>query len=231
VKHWTQQQMHRQRFCGQFDASGRQRTFRQLGNPMNRVLLTTMLSLSLALDSSAAIAQTITERLHSVSGEPGTPLIIGILGEPIPLSIDEFTKRSDLVLEARVLRLDTYVNAADTEVITDFQVQPIRILAGHEPIGTPLVLRTYGGEVIRDGVTIQAVNHNTEQLMESVVYLLFLKRFGPDASVYRILNVGAFEHFGGVARPLARQGKDLFRDFSGTYADVIARVKQSAHAK
>jgi hypothetical protein len=198
---------------------------------MKRRLLTTMLSLGFALGNSAATAQTISERIHALSLEPGTPLIIGALGEPIPLSVAEITKRSDLILEARVFRLNTYIDAADTTVSTDFQLLPIRILAGTIPVVTPLVLRTEGGEVIKGGVTVRYENHNREELKESVVYLLFLKRWGPDPSVYRIQDLGAFELSNNAARPLARDGENLYRDFSGTYDDVTARVMESARAR
>ena len=84
---------------------------------MKRLLLTTILGLGLALDDSAAIAQTISDRIYDPSRKPGTPVIIGTLGEPIPQSVDELAKRSDLVLEAKVSRLKSYINAADTAVI------------------------------------------------------------------------------------------------------------------
>ena len=195
---------------------------------MKGLLLTTMLGLGFALD---ATAQTISDRIHDVSREPGTPVIIGVLGEPIPLSIDEFTKRADLVLEARLSRLESYINAADTAVVTEFEIQPIRILSGAVPVEAPLVLFTNGGEVVRDGVTIREMIHDREELKESTVYLLFLRHRGPSPSGYAILNVGVFERSNQAARPLARQGNNLFREFSKTYGEVIAQVKKSSHER
>ena len=198
---------------------------------MKRLLLTTMLALAFALDNSAATAQTISDRIYDISRKPDAPVIIGVLGEPIPLSVDELTKRSDLVLEARVSRRQSYVNAADTAVITDFDILPIRILAGNVPVAIPLVLSTYGGEVIRDGVTIRAENHDSEQLKDNVVYLIFLTHFGSEPGVYQIFNAGAFELSNNTVRPLARQGSNLYKDFSGAYRGVIARVMESARAR
>jgi hypothetical protein len=93
-------------------------------------------------------------------------------------------------------------------------------------------LSAYGGEAIRDGVTVRAVDHTREELEENVVYLLFLTRsVSGEPGAYQIYNAGAFERSNGAARPLARGGADLYRDFSGRYADVIARVMQSARAR
>ena len=195
------------------------------------LLLTTIVGLGFALGSPGATAQTISDRINDVSREPGAPVIFGVLGEPIPLSIDEFTKRADLVLEARLSRLESYINAADTAVVTEFEIQPIRILSGTVPVEIPLVLLTNGGEVVRDGVTIREMIHDREELKESTVYLLFLRHWGPRASAYAILNVGVFERSNHAARPLARQGQDLFREFSKTYGEVIAQVKKSARAR
>ena len=196
---------------------------------MKQLWLTTILGL--ALSHSGATAQTISDRIHDVSREPGTPVIIGVLGEPTPLSIDEFTKRADLVLEARLSRLESYINAAETAVVTEFEIQSIRILSGAVPVEAPLVLFTNGGEVVRDGVTIREMIHDREELKESTVYLLFLRHWGQSPSGYAILNVGVFERSNQAARPLARQGNNLFTEFSKTYGEVIAQVKKSAHER
>ena len=174
-----------------------------------------------------AFGQTISDRVFAAGRDPGAPLIIGLIGEPRPLSIAELTKESDLIIEARVRALKTYVNDADTAVLTDFELLPVRELAGHAPAAGPFILRTYGGEVIRYGVTVRAENHDSEPLKENVVYLLFLKKFGADSGVYQIHNAGVFERTTGSPRPLARQGADLFRDFARGYRDVVARVQEA----
>jgi hypothetical protein len=167
-------------------------------------------------------------------------VLIGVLGEPLPLSVDELTKQSDLVLEAKVSRLKTYINSADTAVITDLAILPTRVLAGTVPGATrtpgsaiPLVLTTYGGEVVRDGVTIRAENHGLEQLKESGSYLLFLRRsrFHKEPGVYEIYNAGAFEVSENSVRPLASHGAALYKDFSKPYSDVVALVMAAARAE
>jgi hypothetical protein len=198
-----------------------------------------LFALGLAHQGSEAAAQaTISERVSDASRKPGTPVVIGVLGEPIPLSIDELTNQSDLVVEARVSRLKTYVDEQDTAVLTDFALMPVRILAGTVPdagstpsVTPPLVLSTYGGEVVRKGVTVRAVNHDREQLEHGRVYLLFLKRFGEERGVYQIFNAAAFEVSGGAIRPLARQATDLYRDFSADYAHVVTRIVAAERAR
>ena len=44
-------------------------------------------------------------------------------------------------------------------------------------------------------------------------------------------NVGVFEPSGDTARPLARDGTDLYRDFMRTYEDILAQVRESAAAR
>ena len=67
--------------------------------------------------------------IHDSSRKPGTPVVVRVLRELVPLSVDELTKRSDLVLEAKLSRLKMYINSADPTVITDFAILPIRTLA------------------------------------------------------------------------------------------------------
>jgi hypothetical protein len=201
-------------------------------NCMRRLVLVIVFGFGLAV--SATHIQTISDRLADSSRKPGTPLVIGTLGEPVPLSIEELTKRSDMVVEARLALLKTYINDRDTAVITDYAIQPIRILTGavsgaaRQPgIATPLVLSVYGGEVVRNGVTIRAVNHNLEPLIIGETYLLFLKHFGNEPGRYDIYNTGVFELSENTLRPLTHH-RELYRDFSKTYGDVVARVMAAA---
>jgi hypothetical protein len=196
---------------------------------MKRFLFATILGL--ALSSSGATAQTISERIRGVPREPGTPLIIGVLGEPMPESVDDLMKGSALVLETEVLLLRTYINAADTGVVSEFEILPIRILAGTVPAEMPLLVSTSGGTVIKDGVTVRGVNYNLQQLKENTVYLLFLKHFGPEPNAYAIYNVAAFELSDNTLRPLASPGWDMFKDLSRTHGEVVAQVMKAARAR
>jgi hypothetical protein len=206
---------------------------------MQRLLFATMFGLGCGLVVASAGAQTISDRIRDPSRKPGSPVTIGVLGEPTPLSVEGLTNGSDLVLEARISWLKTYINVADTAVLTDYAIQPIRILAGTVPgpvtrpgVATPLILSTYGGEIVRDGVTIRAENHNLkEALNTNVSYLLFLKRLGKAPGTYVLYNVGVFELSDNALRPLASQGGDLYRQIPNVYSEVLARVTTAARAK
>jgi hypothetical protein len=202
---------------------------------MRRLLLAAMLGFGVA--ASGAGAQTISERIADGSRKPGTPVVIGMLGEPIPLSIEDLAKQSDLIVEARVTPLKTYINSADTAVITEFSILPIQVLAGTVPSAakspgvTRLLLSSYGGEVVRNGVTVRAENHGLEQLKPGGAYLLFLKRFGQQEGVYQIFNAGAFELSNNTIRPLARPG-ELYREFYDVpYGQVVRRVTAGAGSR
>jgi len=200
---------------------------------MKRPLLAAALVLALAGDCSTAFAQTISDRIYDPLRKQGEPVVIvGVLGEPTPLSIDELTKQSDLVLETKLARIQTYVNAADTAVLTDFEMLPTTMFVGSlPPLGRRLVLTCYGGEIVKDGVTVRAENHDRGELKENVTYLLFLKRFGSEPDVYQIYNAGAFERSNDAAKPLARDGAYTFKDFKKTYRDIVARIRDSVASR
>ena len=192
--------------------------------------------LALAFHAAATSAQSIADRVRAARQKPGTPVVIGLLSEPVPLSVEELAKASDLVLLASVSRLTTHVNDDDTAVVTDFAMLPIRVLIGTLPTGvatpgssTTLVLSTYGGEITRDGVTVRAENHSLEQLKDGRSYLLFLKKFGTLAGVYQIYNDAAFELSENAIRPLTRQGANLFEDLLSTpYSELRTRIQAAA---
>jgi hypothetical protein len=91
-------------------------------------LLIEVLALAVSMGYGTANAQTISDRIRAGARQPGEPLVIGTLGEPLRLSIDQLTKRSDAVVEATVKPLRTYINDADTAVITDFEILTRRVL-------------------------------------------------------------------------------------------------------
>src|SRR6185503_7599655 len=143
-------------------------------------------TVGLACIASAASSQTtISERVRLAKETPGTPVVMGVLGEPVRMAVEELTKRSAVVLEARLSWRTTYINAADTAVVTVFAILPIHVLAGRVPPANsttpgrpaPFVLETYGGEIVKNGVTVRAVSHDLEPLKHDGLYLLFLKPF------------------------------------------------------
>ena len=109
--------------------------------------------------ASVASAQiTISQRVSAAKETATTAISIGVLGEPVEMTIDDLAKHAPLVLEARVSWMKTYINEADTAVLSDFAVIPIRVMAGQIPpaasnrpgVPAPFIVTTYGGEVVKD---------------------------------------------------------------------------------
>jgi hypothetical protein len=198
-------------------------------------LLTTLLALAFA---QASTAPTITDRINDPKRELGTPVVVGVVGDPVPLSLDDLAHRSELVVEGRVKRVRSYINDADTAVLTDFSILPVRVLAGTIPnaVTKPgparLLVTTYGGEVVKAGVTVRAENHNLEPLKDGQRYLLFLRHFGSEPGIYQICSGAAFElsDTGSALHPLAHDGSErLYRELASTpYDDVVKRVAAAA---
>ena len=184
--------------------------------------------------SSVGFAQTtITERIRLAKEKPGTPVIVGTLGEPTTMNVEELAKQATLVLEATVTRIRTYINATDTAVVTDFAMTPLRVLAGQVPVtasrapgvASPLIVTVYGGEVVKDGITIRAENHTLEPLKDRSTYLLFLRPSPQEPRQFNVFNAAVFEVMDDTVRPLARGGRQLFGDFIGVpRADLARRI-------
>jgi hypothetical protein len=188
--------------------------------------------LGLALYIPATAAQTISDRIRDArENHPGSPVVIGKLGEPSPMSLEELTKTSDLIVEARLRRLESYIDDTDTAVLTRFSIDLIRALRGSIPshaatptMTPPLTLIAYGGEVVREGITVRAVNHDSEMFQDGRTYLLFLKKVQRERGVYVVNELAAFELTGDTLRPIGRHGPDLYRDFKDTAYDQVLRL-------
>ena len=199
----------------------------------SRTLL--LVALNITALAAAPAAQTITDRIRVAQQNPDVSLVMmGSVDESLVLTLAELVKASDLVVEANLVHLRTYVNDRDTDILTDFTIVPNRVLVGSVPVGvsTPgvtarLILATYGGEIVRDGVHVRAIKHGLRPVTEGVRYLLFLKKWTAPGT-YEIYNAAAFE-LSDVAKPLARQGADLFRDVANRpYGDLVRAISAAA---
>ena len=61
--------------------------------------------------------------------------MMGSVDESLVLTLAELVKASDLVVEANLVHLRTYVNDRDTDILTDFTIVPNRVLVGSVPVG------------------------------------------------------------------------------------------------
>jgi hypothetical protein len=175
-------------------------------------------------------AQTISDRIRAARLSDVPLMMIGSVDESGVLTLAELVKASDLVVEASVVHVRTYANDRDTDILTDFAIVPNQVLAGSVPVGvsTPgatagLMLTTYGGEIVRDGVHVRAIKHGLRPVMEGVRYLLFLKKWTAPGT-YQIYNAAAFE-LSDVAKPLAISGADLFPDVANRpYKELVKEI-------
>jgi hypothetical protein len=79
---------------------------------------------------------------------------------------------------------------------------------------------------------VRAENHDLSPLRDGGVYLLFLKKsVEKTPGVYAIHNAAAFEISGDAVRALANHGADLFRDFSASHDQVVARIVAAVRAR
>ena len=116
-------------------------------------------------------------------------------------------------------------------ILSDYAVHAERVLAG-DPQVTQRVpgasvaptLTVYGGELTVDGMTVSAVDHNLNLPASGQTYLMFLKRFGPDAGRYQTVRGALF-----AVEPNERLSSLLKRaDMAIPYKDIVSRSLSEA---
>lgn len=140
---------------------------------------------------------------------------------PVPASattlvhrgLEELTRGSELVVQAKVLDIHSYWNAEHTFILTDVHVRPSRVLKG--PLGDDLTLTLLGGTV---GETTTLVLGGPD-LAPGSEYVLFLGRAdlpgAPGRFTVRELMQGAFDIRDGRAFSQAL-GEPLVPDGQGS---------------
>lgn len=168
-----------------------------------------------------AAAQRLREqaREHSVL-RPGEPMLQPAPPGPHdPKSIEELSVGADVVIQARLQKLKSYVNDAGRRVLTDYLIVEPRILAGGftgAPSPTPgvaaaLIMTVFGGEIVLEGVTVRALSQNLDAIHEKREYLLFLRSDSKQGR-YSIYNGGIFDVSSGELTPLLKLGHEFFKD-------------------
>lgn len=180
--------------------------------------------------------QTIPELART---RPTNPIVRGRLVDVQPATLDELTAGADLVLEATVTRVRSYLTADEENVLTDYQLTPTRVLAGHLPAAlpvpgssTPLILTVYGGDLTIDGFSVSVVDHSVKRPESGHRYLLFLQKFGAPGQ-YQLHRAGAFEVSGQELKGLVTRGdKEAFSDIvAHPYDQILSRVTMLAGRK
>jgi len=180
-------------------------------------------------------AQTIPERVRA---NPTPPLITGVLVDIRPLSIEQLTTGSELVVKGRLTRPKSYLTADENYVLTDYLLVPERVIVGRVPAGqatpgpaTPLILTVQGGELSVEGMPVRGVNSALEDIRPGGEYLLFLRSFGSREGQYQLYMGGAFEIGRTGIRPLLKGYGQVFTDMAGTQLSELVRRAENAAAK
>jgi hypothetical protein len=199
--------------------------------------LSSTIGFALTIRLSAA-DQTLTERIRQAKDTPEKKVVVGNLGEPVSLSVDELVKRVDLIVEASLTRINSHRDATDHTVVTDYSIHPLRVFAGTVPglpttpgATSPFILTTNGGEIVVDGITVRANDYNLRTLTDGGHYLLFLKRW-KEPGVFTVFNVAAFELTGNQMKPMTYDGSDLYKGLSRRpYADAVLWIQKAVLAR
>src|SRR5262249_44874247 len=149
-----------------------------------------------AVPCTAGYAQTIPEIAKT---RPKSPIVRGRLTDIPPSTLEELTVGADVVMEATVSKVKSYLTADEENILTDYQLLPVRVLAGSAPSGpqtpgtpSPLIVTFYGGDLTIEGYTVTVVDHSVRRPEAGRRYLLFLQQFGAPGH-YQLYRGGAFE--------------------------------------
>ena len=138
---------------------------------------------------------------------PGQPmLMVGPTADHEAKTISELTKEAELVIQARVGKLQSYFGRAGDRVVTDYAIQDWRLLAGPSD---HLTVVDGGGE-----------------------YLMFLVPSLAGGGRHLPYNGGIFKIDVGVIRPVIQGGRDIFEDaFDSPLPLVIGQIETAAIAR
>ena len=170
-----------------------------------------------------AAAQNLRELAHEhAKRHPGEPLLqVASPADYKPKTIEALTREAEVIVQATLVQARSYVSPDADRVLTDYSIVTPTVLADRSPALTlsragtapALILTTYGGEVVLEGVTVRGFDTSREPIANGAQYLLFLRpsRSG-QAGQYEIYYGGIFEIAGGNARALIRDRDRVFKD-------------------
>ena len=99
-----------------------------------------------------------------------------------PKTIEKLTREASVVVQTTLVQTRSYLGPQADRVLTDYSMVTPKFLVGRAPVLTPsrpgmvpaLILTTFGGEVVLDGVTVRGTDTNREPITSGAQYLLFL---------------------------------------------------------
>ena len=188
---------------------------------------------------AGATAQNLRELAREqAKRNPGEPLL-----QPAspahyePKTIEKLTREASVVVQTTLVQTRSYLGSQADRVLTDYSMVTPKFLVGRAPVLTPsrpgmvpaLILTTFGGEVVLDGVTVRGTDTNREPITSGAQHLLFLmpSRAG-QAGQYEIYYGGIFEIARGNARALIRERDRVFKDAADAPLQTLLDRIQSA---
>ncbi len=143
---------------------------------MNRFI---WLALFLGSYSTGAVAQPLTIPQRVARGD-SQPVHLERISEILDLPFDALAREADTIVYGTVTALRTYLSDDQREVLTDYEVTPIQVVAQRvvkpspTPGPQPIVITQWGGQLTIDGVQVTAEDHNLPMLPAGVPLVLFL---------------------------------------------------------
>jgi hypothetical protein len=196
------------------------------------------------LPASGAAAQQNLRALarEQASRDPSVPIVIpSPPGELWPKTIEEIATESDLIVHAKLSRINSYLDPKEDRVHTDYRILEPNVIAGRPPSFStsvpgprvPLILTVWGGDVIVEGVTIRGIETNRTAITNDGYYLLFLKPSRrPEPVLYEVHYGAIFEIAQDAVTPLLKQANDVFRGtVDAGLKDFISRIQTAVKVR
>jgi hypothetical protein len=199
------------------------------------ILRTTLIHAAVTIVGSTLLVQTQTIPEQAKSN-PSKPIERFTLTDVEPATLERLTTGSTVVLDANVTGGNSYLSPDEQHVYTDYQIVPIRVLAGRLPSGpnvpgpsAPLILIMYGGNLVVEGVKVRVFNHTITQPHSGRRYLLFLMPFRQTGK-FQLYGAGAFEVDGQQLKSiLTRDSEHIFKDIlASPFDDTVNRIRSLA---
>jgi hypothetical protein len=181
---------------------------------------------------------TIPER---VAESKGKPVVILIARDLEPVALADLAAGADLIVHGRLIRQRSYLTDAKTDVYTDYEVKPERVIVDRAGPSTlkspgptaPIIVTIYGGELVVDGTQVRFEDKSLAKSNLNSDLLMFLKRLKGETNKFEPYggSAGLFQIEAGGQRVrslLSHSEKD--RELGQlTLSEVIDRVR--AHTK
>jgi hypothetical protein len=192
---------------------------------------------------TATAAQNLRELAREQARQnPGVPLEQpSPPGDYWPKTIDELAREAEVILEARLSRVNSYLGSNEDRILTDYAISEATVIAGRLPViatrtpgvAVPLIVTVYGGQANVDGVLVRAIDVNREAIKDDGRYLVFLRQSrSAGLGRYEIHYGCIFEIVGDQARPLLRRAEDVYKGTrNASLSDLRERVKRAVRER